>query len=154
MIFKYVSWTVWKISAFYHDYKCVKNHAIINIDLEDIEGSWLKTWRTWVILDVVFDLQTCFLTCLPNLNFLPWLSVSRTILSSMLTWRTMMVPDSRHGSFWCSIWSSNMFPDLSAKFQFFTMIISVSRTILSSMVTWRTLRVPDSRHGGHESYLM
>ena len=48
---------------------------------------------------------------------------------------------------------SYMILNISAKFQFSSLIRSLSRTPLSSSVTWRTLRVPDWRHEGRGSLL-
>ena len=47
---------------------------IIN-ELEDIQGSWLETWRTWVIIYFIFFLGIGFLTCVQNFRILAWSEV-------------------------------------------------------------------------------
>ena len=39
------SWLVCQISALKHGYKCVKNPPSSKSYLEDVDGSWLDTWR-------------------------------------------------------------------------------------------------------------
>ena len=46
---------------------------IIISDLKDFEGSWLETWRTWVIFDILNNLHIWFSTWVPNFCFLAWL---------------------------------------------------------------------------------
>ena len=55
--------------------------------LEDIEGSWLETWRTWVILDLIIVFDIGFLTSVPNFRILAWLEVYQE------PWRTWVIHD-------------------------------------------------------------
>ena len=125
---------------------------IIISDLEDIEGFWLETWRTWVIIDFIFFLDIGFLTCVQNFRILAWLEMCQE-------------PPCHHqwlgGHWWFPTrdmenkdqpWPQNcswyMIPDLSAKFQLSTMIKSVSRTPSPWWGYLEMLRVPDRKLGG------
>ena len=56
-------------------------------------------------------------------------NVSRTTLSSSVTWRTLRVPDQRHGGHGLSLISELfLIPNMCAKYQHSSMIRSVSRT--------------------------
>ena len=69
-----------QISAFLHNYKCVKNYGEIINDLEDVEGFWTKTWRTWVILGLIFVPHIWFLTLGQNFCTLKWLEGCQELL--------------------------------------------------------------------------
>ena len=75
--------------------------------LEDIEGSWPETWRTGSF----FTSWMMFFTQ----RKIPWKfcvdisirSVSRMGVNKSCTWRTLRVPDQRHGGLghsWCHEW--------------------------------------------------
>ena len=48
---------------------------VVISDLEDFECSWLETWRTWVIFDILNVLNMWFPTYVQNFSFLAWLEV-------------------------------------------------------------------------------
>ena len=114
------------------DWKVVKNHPVIISDLEDIEGSWLDTWRTWVLLDLIIVLDTGYLTCLPNFSILAWLEVCQepTLSSSVNEghWGFLTRDMEDMGHHWPHNGSWHGIPGLGAKFQHSSMIGSVSRT--------------------------
>ena len=125
--------------------------------LEDIDGSWLETWRTRVIIDLIIILDIWFQTCVPNCCILAGLKICQEppchhqCLGGHWGFLNGDIEDMGHP------WSHNCFgfciSNPCAKFQPSSMIKSVSRTTLSSSVTWRMLRVSDRRHGGHGSSL-
>ena len=125
---------------------------ILISELKDIEGSWLETWRIWVILDLKIVLETGFLTCVKNFIILAWLEVCQELpchhqwLGGHWGFLTGDMEDM--GYPWPHNCSWNCYPDLCAKFQHSRMNRSVSRTCCPSWGYWKTLRVPDRRLGG------
>ena len=103
-------------------------------DFEDFEGSWLETWKTRVILDILNILHIWFLTWVPNFSFLAWYHykcvknppVIISDLGGHWGFLTGHVENMGHP------WSHNCFvfciSNPCAKFQHSSMIISVSRT--------------------------
>ena len=77
---------------------------VITSDLEDIDGSWPETWRTWIILDLIIVLDTWFLTSVQNFCILAWLGVCQEpLVLDGSNSRTLRVPDWRlggHGHPW------------------------------------------------------
>ena len=71
--------------------------------LEDIDGSWPMTLRTWIILDLIIFLYAWFLTCLQSIWILAWLEVCQE--PPILDWdlRTLIVYDRSLGGH-CHPW--------------------------------------------------
>ena len=131
---------------------CQEPPKIIS-DLEDFEGSWLDTWRTWVILDILNVLHIWLTSGVPNFTFLSWLEVCQKKPSSSVTWRNWefltgdmvdKIYQWPHNSF------GHLISNLYATFQHSSIIKIVSKTTPLSSVTWK---VPEQRHEGHGSYL-
>ena len=159
----------------YHGWPCLtqkkvpwKFHVdIFSRSVSEIRGQWGGTWRTLRVSDWRLGGHH-HSWCHGWSYFIPrkllWKfcvhifirSVSGMGVKKGGTWRTLRVPDWRHEGYghpWHFKCSLYMIPNISAKFQFSSIIISVSRTPLSSSVTWMTWRDPDQRHGGHGSSL-
>ena len=125
-------------------------------NLEDIEGTCPEKWMTGSVLMswmMFFFAQ----------RKLPWTFGADISIGSVSwrggvkkggTWRTMRVPDQRHGwqsHSWCHEWCSFTSRKITWKFCVDISIRSVSGRRVKKGVTWRMLRALDWRHGwqGH-----
>ena len=122
--------------------------------LEDIEGSWLETWRTgsfltsWMMFFYPME-DTLKISCW----YFNYNCVRKWGSRRGGTWRKMRVPDWRYawqGHSWHYEWYFFTLRKIPWTFRVDIPIGSVSgRGGVKKGGTWRTLRVPEQTHGGH-----